>query len=63
MDDIKNLGGSSLQFPDEDDIDQINEDFIGLKAQVSIPNELLYKALNATSKIYEFIFKLILIFE
>ena len=63
MDDIKNLEGSSLRFPDEDDIDQINEDFVGLKAQVSIPSELLHKALNATSKIYEFIFKLILIFE
>ena len=50
-DNIKNLEGNPLQFPDEDDIDLINENFVGLKAQISIPNKLLYKALNTTSKI------------
>jgi len=51
-DDIKNLEGSSLQFPDEDDIKLIDESFNGLKAQILIPNELLNKALASTSKIY-----------
>lgn len=48
-DDIKKLEGNSIKFPDEDDIKIINNTFSGLNAQVLIPNELLYKALNATS--------------
>ena len=49
VDDIKNLKGNSLKFPDEDDMKQINNTFNGLNAQVLIPNQLLSKALDATS--------------
>lgn len=42
--------GDSLKFPDEDDIELINKNFHGLKAQVLIPNKLLHKALDAASK-------------
>ena len=48
--DIKNLEGNPLKFPDENDTKLINDNFNGLKAQVLIPNELLSKALNATSE-------------
>ena len=48
-DDIKNLKGNSLKFPDEDDMKMINNTFNGLNAQVLIPNQLLNKALDATS--------------
>ena len=48
-DDIKNLKGNSLKFPDEDDMKLINNTFNGLNAQVLIPNQLLNKALDATS--------------
>ena len=51
-DDIKNLEGNSLKFPNEDDIKLINNNFEGLKAQVVIPNELLIRALDVTSEIY-----------
>ena len=48
-DDIKNLKGNSLKFPNEDDMKLINNTFNGLNAQVLIPNQLLNKALHATS--------------
>ena len=48
-DDIKNLKGSPLKFPDEDDMKLINNSFNGLNAQVLIPNQLLNKAIDATS--------------
>ena len=48
-DDIKNLKGNSLKFPDKDDAKLINNTFNGLSAQIQIPNQLLSKALDATS--------------
>ena len=58
--DIKNLERSSLKFPDEDDIELIDESFNGMKAQILIPNELLNKALSSTSKIYWLWFKILM---
>ena len=45
------MDGNSLKFPDEDDINQINDTFNGLNAQILIPNELLHQAFDASSKI------------
>lgn len=44
------LEGNSLKFPDEDDVELINDTFNGFSAQILIPNELLHQALNSTSK-------------
>ena len=49
---IEKLGGNSLKFPDEDDVNLINSSFNGTNAQILIPNELLHQALNATSEIF-----------
>ena len=49
-DEIKNFVGNSLKFPDENDAKLINNTFNGLSAQVLIPNQLLNKALEETSK-------------
>ena len=46
---IENLGGNPFIFPDEDDVDLINDTFNGPDAQILIPNELLHQALHATS--------------
>ena len=50
-DDVRNLAGNSLKFPDENDTKLINNTFNGLSAQILIPNQLLNKALEETSKI------------
>lgn len=45
------MEGNSLKFPNEADIEQINDTFNGLNAQILIPNELLHHAFDASSKI------------
>jgi len=61
-DDVKNFVGNSLKFPDENDTKLINNTFNGLSAQVLIPNQLLNKALEETSKpiVYMYVIWLIL---
>ena len=54
-DDVRNLAGNSLKFPDENDTKLINNTFNGLSAQILIPNQLLNKALEETSKIIVYI--------
>ena len=42
------MEGNPFIFPDEDDVDLINNTFNGPEAQILIPNELLHQALDAT---------------
>ena len=46
------MEGNPFIFPDEDDVNLINDTFNGPDAQILIPNELLHEALDATSNIY-----------
>ena len=45
------MEGNPFIFPDEDDVNLINDTFNGPNAHILIPNELLHQALDATSNI------------
>ena len=51
VNEIENLEGNPFVFPDEDDVDLINDTFNWPNAYILIPIELLHEALDATSNI------------